>query len=446
NNTKNKDALSEKAHSVLIELEHKLAGEIELTPEIGQYLSDLLYKFSLVFFSDIKGYDTEGTLIATSREEIFNKGLLSAKMNPTAFYNMSTNKSSFFIHDESIGDYKFLSAYLPFRNEQNKLIAFLNLPYFAKQEELSSDISTFLVALINIYVILIALAVFIVLVVSRYVTKPIELIKEKISKLKLGKTNEKIEWEKKDEIGSLVDEYNRMVEELAKSADMMAKSEREIAWREMAQQIAHEIKNPLTPMKLSVQYLQKAWDEKAPDWDRRLIRFSQTIIPQIESLSKIASEFSDFAKMPKTDFAKTELNSVIEHSINLFKFSTPVRINFTSPQKLLVYADKEQLQRVFINLIKNSIQAISVAEQGIIDISVETKDRHHLIRFRDNGKGIPKEQISRIFYPKFTTKTGGTGLGLAMVKSIIQNIKGEITFESDEGIGTTFIIMLPVYE
>jgi signal transduction histidine kinase len=446
NNTKNKDLLSEKAHSVLIELEHKLANESELTPDISHYLSNLLYKFSMVFFSDINIYDTEGTLVATSRPEIFTKELLSTKMDPEAFYSMAIKQNSSFIQNEAIGNYKYLSAYLPFRNEQNHLIAYLNLPYFAKQEELTSDISTFLVALINIYVILVALAVIFALVVSRYVSKPVELIKDKISRLKLGKTNEKIEWERNDEIGSLVIEYNRMVEELSKSADLLAKSERESAWREMAQQIAHEIKNPLTPMKLSVQYLHKAWDEKAPDWDQRFKRFTQTITEQIDSLSKIASEFSDFAKMPKTKFEETDLNSAIEHAINLFKYSTPVRFNFNSTGYRLIFADREQLHRVFINLINNSIQAIHVPENGIIDITIETTDNYHLIRFTDNGCGIPKEKHQRVFYPNFTTKSAGTGLGLAMVKSIIQNFQGEITFKSEEGKGTTFIIMLPVYQ
>lgn len=446
NNNKNQELLSEKAHSVLIEIEHKLAGEQMFTLEIQQYLSDLLYKFSMVFFSDINLYDLDGTLIATSRPEIFNRGLISSKMDPGAFYQMSINKNSSFIHNESIGDYMYLSAYLPFRNENNKLIAFLNLPYFAKQEELTNDISTYLVALINIYVILIALAIFIALVVSKYVTKPVEMIKDKISRLKLGKTNEKIEWGKNDEIGGLVMEYNRMVDELALSAERLAKSERESAWREMARQIAHEIKNPLTPMKLSVQYLQKAWDEKAPDWDMRLQRFTHTIVEQIESLSSIASEFSDFAKMPKSNFEKIEINKIIDHSISLFKDTTPIQFDFKPSVIHIVYADKEQLLRVFINLINNSIQAILNPEKGHIDISVEAELRHIIIKFTDNGIGIPSDQKHRVFYPNFTTKSGGTGLGLAMVKNIIQNSKGEITFESSEGKGTTFIIRLPVSE
>ena len=446
NDNKNNDILSEKPHSVLIELEHKLADMENLTPEMEPYLSGLLYKFSLVFFSDINLYDLEGTLLATSRPEIFNKELVSNKMNSLAFNYMSNYQKSLFMQNESIGEYQYLSAYLPFRNEQSNLIAFLNLPYFAKQDELTNEISTYLVAFINIYVILIAFAIFIALIISNYITKPLQLIKDKISRLKLGRTNEKIEWSKNDEIGSLVIEYNRMVDELANSAEMLAKSERESAWREMAKQIAHEIKNPLTPMKLSVQYLQKAWDDKAPDWDKRLKRFTQTIVEQIESLSIIASEFSDFAKMPKSKFAKTDIVEVIKNSIGLFKNATQISIKLHSSENLFVFADREQLLRVFNNLIKNAIQAIVDPPNGIIEITVEHEMELVVITFKDNGKGIPKAQREKVFYPNFTTKSGGMGLGLAMVKNIIQNAGGEITFESEEKVGTTFIVALPIYD
>jgi len=411
-----------------------------------QYISEILYKFSLVFFSDINLYDLKGTLIATSREEIFEKGLLSQKMNPDAFNYLQNFKKSLYIHHESIGEYNYLSAYVPFRNADNKLIAFLNLPYFARQDELTNEISTFLVAFINIYVILIAIAIFVALIIANYITKPVQLIKTKIRKLKLGGTNEKIEYTKNDEIGSLIAEYNRMVDELERSAELLAKSERESAWREMAKQIAHEIKNPLTPMKLSVQFLQKAWDEKTPDWDKRLKKFTQTIIEQIDSLSIIASEFSNFAKMPKSKFEKVDITEMINKTIDLFKESTTIDFIFYFENPHYVWADKEQMIRVFNNLTKNSIHAISDPDKGKIEITIETEDDFHIIRFADNGKGIPKEQRDKVFYPSFTTKSGGMGLGLAMVKNIVQNAGGEVTFDSEENKGTTFIILLPVFK
>jgi signal transduction histidine kinase len=445
NNNKNIDLLKEKSHSVLIELEHKLSTEETLSTEIEPYLSVLLYKLSLVFFSDINLYDLNGTLLATSRVDIFNKGLISPQMNTRAYHQMKYFKSSQFIHKETIGDYNYLSAYLPFRNVENQTIAYLNLPYFAKQNELTNEIVTYLTTFINIYVILIAIAVLITLAISNYISKPIQLLKEKISRLNLNRQNEKIDWVQHDEIGSLVDEYNRMVDELSKSAELLAKSERESAWREMAKQIAHEIKNPLTPMKLSVQYLQKSWDEKAPDWDQRLKRFTDTLVEQIESLSNIASEFSDFAKMPRSKNTVTDLNKIIENAIRLFTDTHQATFEFIPGEPHMVLADSEQLQRVFINLINNSIQAISDPAKGLINITVTKNDINHVIRLSDNGCGIPDEQKNKVFYPNFTTKSGGMGLGLAMVKNLIQNSGGEITFESEEGKGTTFIISLPAY-
>lgn len=198
-------------------------------------------------------------------------------------------------------------------------------------------------------------------------------------------------------------------------------------------------------MKLSVQYLQKAWDDKTPDWDKRLKRFTQTIVEQIESLSIIATEFSDFAKMPKSKFEKTEIVEVIKNSIGLFKNATAINIELNYSENHYVLADREQLLRVFNNLIKNAIQAIPHPETGLIEIELEQDLNIVVITFKDNGKGIPKEQREKVFYPNFTTKSGGMGLGLAMVKNIIQNAGGEITFESEENVGTTFIVALPSY-
>ena len=368
-------------------------------------------------------------------------------MDANAYEQIGQFNRTLFIQEEKIGNYEYLSAYVPFRNEDNQLMAYLNLPYFAKQTELRSELSTFLIAFTNIYIILIAIAIFVTLIISNYITLPLQLIKEKISKLKFGKPNEKINWVRKDEIGQLIMEYNRMIDELSRSADLLAKSERESAWREMAKQVAHEIKNPLTPMKLSIQYLQKAWDDKAPDWDQRLRRFSQTVIQQIDNLSAIASEFSDFAKMPQSEMEKIDLANVIENAIGLFK--DVQQIEFISNAQYVapcyVYADKKQMLRVFNNLIKNSIQAIKNPSEGLIEIGILKENSTYKVTLTDNGSGIKKEEAEKIFTPSFTTKTGGMGLGLAIVQSIIESSGGEIWFESEFGTGTTFFIRLPEY-
>ncbi len=448
NTKKNLDILSEKTRSVLIELEHKLSAEPALPPAMSPYLAGLLSKFSQVFFSDINLYDTGGRLLASSRNEIFEEGLQSKLMNPMAFSQMVFRNKTVFIHRERIGRYEFLSAYVPFQNNDNQTIAYVNLPYFARQTELRQEISTFLTAFVNINVILITLATFIALIISNYITRPMQLIREKMGKLKLGKTNEKIEWSGKDEIANLVEEYNRMIDELANSAERLARSEREIAWREMAKQVAHEIKNPLTPMKLSIQYLQKAWDEKAPDWDARLKRFTETIIQQIDNLSLIATEFSDFAKMPQPLLESVELKEVIHSAVSLFEDIQHIEfITADMPgEPCRIWADRKQMLRVFTNLIKNSVQAIPVNQQGVIEISARMETSDVVVQVKDNGIGIPADQVPRIFTPSFTTKTGGMGMGLAIVKSIIVNIKGDIWFESGEGKGTVFSLRVPLLQ
>jgi len=448
NTNKNKEILQEKTHSVLIELEHKLSGEVQLTADIEEYLTSLLIKFSQVFFSDINLYDLQGSLLASSRQQIFQKQLISTKMNADAYRILTLDKKLLYIHTETIGDQDYFSAYVPFMNEENRVVAYLNLPYFARQTELQNEVSVFLNAFLNVYVLMIAVAIFLAILISRYITQPLQLIRDKMGSLSLGGRNEKIKWSRKDEIGTLVSEYNRMIDELSRSAELLAKSERESAWREMAKQVAHEIKNPLTPMKLSVQYLQKAWDEKSTDWEERLQRFTQTIIEHIDTLSAIASEFSDFAKMPQKKEVRVDLSEAIIKSLDLFSDMENIHFSFNAnpepPHYIL--ADKNQLIRVFNNLIQNSVQAIGHSKHGEISITLDLDNDNYLIRVSDNGPGISEDMVDKIFSPSFTTKSSGMGLGLALVRSIVVEAGGNISFESSSGAGTEFLIRLPVYQ
>ena len=446
-NNKNIDNISEKAHSILVEAESKLSAYDKLTPEMREFLNGHLINFSNVYFTDINLYDLDGNILASSREKIFEEGLVSIKMNAEAYNELSNNKKTLIIINENIGKLNYSSVYIPLRNNQNKLTAYLNMPYFSKQSELKNEISGFLIAFINVYMLLIALAIIIAILLSNYITRPLKFIRDKMSRISLGKSNEKIVWKSKDEIGSLINEYNRMIDELSHNAELLAKSEREGAWSEMAKQVAHEIKNPLTPMKLSVQHLQRAWIDKADDWDSRLDRFTKTMIEQIESLSSIASEFSDFAKLSKMNFETIDLVNLIESIVTLNKSDENFNISFSHENinDAVVFADKSQMLRVFNNLIKNAIQAISNNETGKIEILITKIDEFFEISIKDNGVGIDKEQFEKIFSPNFTTKTGGMGLGLAMVKGIIENLKGKIWFESEKNIGTKFIFTLPQY-
>ncbi|MBE0662502.1 MAG: GHKL domain-containing protein [Bacteroidales bacterium] len=449
NHNKNISILSEKSHSVLIELEHKLVNVDRLDNEIRGYLGDLLTKFSLVFFTDINLYDPQGWLLASSRSQIFEEGLVSDRMNPEAYKQLAIQNKASFIQNESIGSYDYLSAYLPLRNDQNNLIGFVNLPYFARQSELRQEISSFLVTFTNIYVILMAIGLFLALLLSDYLLRPLMILKANIRKVKLSESTQKIEWKGKDEISELIEEYNRMTGELVRSAELLARSERESAWREMARQVAHEIKNPLTPMKLSVQHLQKAWNEKASDWDGRLQKFTQTLTQQIDSLSEIASAFSDFATMPVAAHERVNLKEIISNVAVLYNDleNITIQTNFSSDDHACnVLADKKQILRIFNNLVQNSVQAIGIAKDGLIQIEINTENSFWLVAITDNGGGISPELEGKIFSPYFTTKSSGMGLGLAIVQNIISGIGGSISFKSSEKTGTTFELRFPILD
>jgi two-component system, NtrC family, nitrogen regulation sensor histidine kinase NtrY len=446
NSAKNIDNLRERAYSVVVEVQHKFSSLKEMQEVTKSELEDFLIKLSNVFFTDINVFSGEGRLIASSRPQIFEEGLMAERMNSQAFRKLIVEKESVFIHYEAIGSMRFNSAYLPFYNGNNQLLGFVNLPYFAKQDESQKEISSFLVTFLNIYILLILFGVFITLLISNHITAPLAMLKEKMSQLRLGRSNEKITWIQNDEIGQLVSDYNRMIDELGKSAEMLAKSERESAWREMARQVAHEIKNPLTPMKLSVQYLEKAWKENAPDWDQRLSRFTKNLVEQIDALSVIASDFSTFAQMPVVAFTRINLEEVVLFVLSLYQDSDSVRYEFQSEvSDPYVTGDRAQLVRAFTNLLNNAVQAIGDQQGGIVRIHLANEEEHIIVRISDNGCGISADRAQRIFQPDFTTKTSGMGLGLAIVKGIVEGIHGNISFKSEEQSGTTFIIKFPVY-
>ncbi len=444
------DDLSEKTQSVYIELVHKLEFERDITADwhSDKYLSlgELLIKFSNVFYTDINLYDEHGDLLATSREEIFDRELISRKIDPDAYLELVIRKQTEFVHDEKIGSLRYLSSYVPFMNSENQLLAYLNLPYFTRQNVLTREISNLIVAIVNFYVLLIFVSIILAVVMSSRITQPLRMIRNRIGKISLDGMNEKIEYHGEDEIGNLVNEYNNMVDQLAGSADLLARSERETAWREMAKQIAHEIKNPLTPMKLSIQHLRRAWQDDPEHWEENVKRISQNLIEQIDDLSSIATEFSNFAKMPRSEFQEVDMETKIKNAVSLFSDTKNVRfrIELQNDRKAMVLADREQVTRVFINLIKNAIQSIPEDRKGMIRIELRTVDGLAVVRVIDNGKGIPEEIGDRLFQPNFTTKTSGMGLGLAIVKRVVENAGGSVEYETKMGEGTVFIIRLPL--
>lgn len=445
--SRNEEMISEKSKSVLIELEHKLRDRQSFDEKDEPMLSALLAKFSKVFFTDINLYHLDGRLLATSRPRLFDEGLMAEVIHPAAYTAMRFGQKSSFIQEETIGNLNYLTAYVPFRNEKREVVAFMSLPYFARQYGLQQEIFSLLAALTNIYVFLILVSVVLALVVSNRITEPLRFIRESLKNLKLDEANRAIEWNSEDEIGELVEEYNRTLNELVRSAEMLARSERESAWREMAKQVAHEIKNPLTPMKLSIQMLQRSKNDGAEDLDERIDRTTKTLIEQIDTLSNIATEFSSFAQMPKPNIEQMNLEQLLEGVAELNRNSNvEITLDIHANEPSLVMADKEQILRVFNNLIKNGIQAVKDGVNPKISLGLMQDGNHWIASVKDNGSGISEDLRDKIFVPNFTTKSSGMGLGLAMVKNIVESVNGNISFTSEVGHGTTFYVWLPRME
>lgn len=402
--------------------------------------------FADVNSADLNLFDLNGKLLHSTQPKIYENGLIARRMNAMSYLYLNRLQKSEYISTETIGDLTYIAAYVPIRNSKNEPIAYLGLPYFSNERDYDERIGLFLNALINVYaLVFVAIGFFAVFVANR-ITSPLTLVQKSLSETKIGRKNEPISWKRNDEIGNLIKEYNIMIAALEESAQKLARSERETAWREMAKQVAHEIKNPLTPLKLGVQLLDKSWKEKDPKFDAKFEKFSKSFIEQIESLAHIASEFSNFAKMPETILEGVYLKEIITQSIELYRQSDNTIITFQDDcdREVFVKADKDQLLRCFNNIIKNAIEARQDKLQSKLQILMYCKGGDVLTEFRDNGVGIPDSLGQRIFTPNFTTKSSGTGLGLAFVKQAIENMDGTITFDTVPGKGTTFYIKLPM--
>lgn len=308
-----------------------------------------------------------------------------------------------------------------------------------------SSILDFISTILNVYVFLFLIAGAIALAIANSITRPLSIIASKLKEFKLGSSNEPLKYEDNDEIGQLINEYNNLIVQVQNSADIIAKTERDMAWREMAKQVAHEIKNPLTPMKLSIQYLDKMVKTN-PDRARDITeKVASTLVNQIDALSNIANEFSNYATMPKANNEKIILNEIVEAVHDLFRKRDDMEISMSEPiEDLFVFVDRNQLIRILNNLVKNAIQAIPDDRRGRIDIALNRKGQTAVISVKDNGSGIPDFMKQKVFTPNFTTKNSGTGLGLAISANMIDSMNGKIYFDTLVNEGTTFYVEIPM--
>ena len=451
-NNNNRERLSRTIHIMQNEVRNNLS-EISIFDDVikiydlgyKEKLEQIITKISELHTVDINLYDLEGNLKVSSLPLPYNKGIVSNKINPLAYYHLHNLKEIQFFKEEKIGSLTYLSNYVPIIDEKGNEYAYLNIPYYTSQTKLKQEISNFLIAIINLNAFIFLIAGIVALFIANRITESFSFITNKMKEVNLGKRNEAIVWNNKDEIWDLVKEYNKMLAKLDESAAAMAKTEREDAWREMARQVAHEIKNPLTPMKLSLQYLQRAIENNAPNVNDLSRSVAKTLVEQIDHLSQIAGQFSQFANIGNHKNERMDIHELLYQVTLLHSTDSNVDIQLiTSNEPVWIFADRTHINRLFTNLIQNGMQAVPDGKRGKIEIKSTAFSNRILVQVKDNGNGIPEHLHNKIFVPNFTTKTSGTGLGLAMSKGIVEQCKGTIWFETEANNGTSFFVELPI--
>ena len=396
---------------------------------------------------DINIYDPKGKLIHTSKPEVFNEYLVSTRIDPEAYYELVINRRMQFVQEEHISALSYYSLYTPVYNEKGDLLAIANIPYFISDTNFEYDASPIVAAIANLYIIFIIAALVVGIAMSNSITKPLKEISKNMLEMDISHKVEHINYKSDDELGLLIRTYNKMIDDLDRSTKELAQSEREQAWREMARQIAHEIKNPLTPMKLSIQHLLRLKSQGVPDWQDRFEALASSLIEQIDILSNTASEFSSFAKLYNEEISQIDLVEILTEQKILFDNRENITMNFRfMVSKAIVMARREQVTRAFVNLLTNAIQALENQEDGIINVTLRITPGYYQTDIEDNGSGVSEENMKKLFRPNFTTKTKGSGLGLAICKDIITQSHGDISYsQSTELGGADFTIRLPIY-
>lgn len=402
---------------------------------------DKIYEISNIEKLEINIYNLKGVLVKSSRAG-FIKSEAPTQLSATVLNGIKNNINHRYLDVKKMKSNSLQSSYLYITDSKFKPIGIINLQYVQDNTVQDKDLEAFLVRMAYVYVLMFVLAILLAYFISSYITRSIKAVTEKMSSTRLNKRNEKIILnDASTEIYTLVNAYNRMIDELEESAIKLARSEREEAWREMAKQVAHEIKNPLTPMRLTIQSFQRRFDPTDIKIKEKLNDFSTTLIQQIDTMSSIASAFSNFAKMPTQKPELLNVTEVVKHALDIF--AEDYISYFPKEKNIEAYLDKTQLIRVVTNLVKNAIYALNDVENKKIEITVLEVNNEVEILVADNGKGIAEKDKAKVFEPKFTTKTSGMGLGLGMVKNIVEAYGGTISFTSQVNKGTVFKITLP---
>ncbi|GAB3173251.1 sensor histidine kinase [Telluribacter humicola] len=396
---------------------------------------------------EINVYTTNGNLLLATNPLMYQSGLLANYINPQAFQRIINEKDNLMLLKESLGSKEYNTAYVGLQSNEQNLMGVVGIPYFDSKPDLDRQIIDIVASILMVFTAMLLVFLGVSYFASNLLINPLRVLTRKIGRTNLNQLNEPIDWRSKDEIGLLIKQYNRMLVNLEENKQVLSANEKQSAWREMAKQVAHEIKNPLTPMKLTLQQLQRTIHRDDPQALEKVSRAMESIIEQIDNIGHIAQSFSDIAKMPLPQKDVFEVTSVITKASELYANDHKI-ILYRDIQKGPIYitGDRKLLGSTISNLIINAKQSVPESRKTIISIKLYTHNDDLLIEIKDNGSGIPKSIHNRVFLPNFTTRAGGSGLGLAMAKRIVEHAGGNIWFETEENSGTTFHLSIPLAE
>ncbi|HAQ72242.1 MAG TPA: hypothetical protein DCR48_14810 [Flavobacteriales bacterium] len=437
------ERLQRKERAIKTEMTY-FSKEVELQEDMDVVIKEFeeeVFRLASVHQLEINVFNTSGEILVAARPDSVHSQYIEKRVPESAISDLVMMNR--IIIPEQEGSRKYLSDYTNLYNENDERIAILNIPYLQDTSVNQQDLEAFLGSIGMVYLFIFLGGIGLTFLLSRSITRNLTELGGRMQKVNLNERNEPFDWKSDDEIGKLVNAFNTMLNKLEESRQELAKTERESAWREMARQVAHEIKNPLTPIKLSVQHLQATANYDDEVWCEKFKRTMATIIQQIDSLSNIATEFSDFAKMPQAKAEVISLNQAVLAAAELYADLAFELVTEVPDQTINSFVDPEQLGRVMNNLIKNAKQAVSDTQIPRMRVCLKKVGETAEIIVEDNGSGIADDFKDKIFRPNFTTKSSGMGLGLSICKQIIESAGGSISFESELGIGTTFKVTLP---
>ena len=432
--------LQKKSESLMSALDYAVSDKHVETKDLPQILANEIFEIADVNNQDIIIYDLKGDFVISNKDfnlvtqkniplEIINKILKSDKRIDSQSYDEKTEGN-------------VTSSYMILKNNMLEPIGIVYFPYYHNDRSYINVFNKYVNYIVIVNLFIVAFAVWLSWIISNNLTKTVTKFSDLINRVNImDQEPQPIRYYHNDELNQLVKAYNEMILQIKDQKERLSFKEKEEAWREMAKQVAHEVKNPLTPMKLTIQNFERKFDCNDPNIGDKVKNLSKTLVDQIDLVAKVANAFSQFAQLPEKNNEIFDLNKEIKNIIHVF---SDEKIYFHSNKPIImIEMDKIYLSRIITNLVANARQARYENRENIINVDVEHHQKRIKISVQDNGVGISEELYSRIFEPNFTSKTSGTGLGLTMVRKMVEDYKGEISIQSEINKGTIFTILLP---